>query len=78
MDKQLFEREFNRAKRMASIENNEYWSGYQRGLRRRFHGENFGTDKEHELWVSMVNSRDERRRRLGKGYKAGYDAYPEA
>ena len=49
MDKQLFEREFNRARRMASIENNEYWSGYQRGLRRRFHGENFGTDKEHEV-----------------------------
>ena len=78
MDKDLFEQEFKRAKRMASIENNEYWSGYQRGLRRRFQGENFGTDKEHELWISMADSMDERRRRLGKGYKAGYDAYPEA
>jgi len=71
MDKVLFEREIRRAKRLASTENNEYWSGYQRGLRRRFQGDNFGTDKEHELWMSMAESRDVRRRALGRGYRAG-------
>ena len=77
MDKDLFAREMNRAKKNAEVESNEYWSGYQRGLGRRFHGENFGTDKEHKLWMSMVDSMYGRRRLLGKGYKAGYEAYPE-
>jgi len=74
MDKDFFEREIKLAKKLASTENNEYWSGYQRGLRRRFQGENFGTDKEHEMWMSMVNSIDVRRRALGRGYRAGYEA----
>lgn len=78
MDKDLFEREIKRAKKLASVENNEYWSGYQRGLQRRFLGEEFATDEEHELWLTMADSRDDRRRRLGKGYVAGYGAHPEA
>ncbi len=30
-------------------ERSDYWAGFMRGLRRAFHGENFGTADEHEL-----------------------------
>lgn len=72
MDKLLFEREMNRAKTMASIENNDYWRGYQRGLRRRYHGERFGTDEEHAKWLSLAQDADPARAERGRGYRDGY------
>jgi len=49
----------------------DFWSGYQRGLRRHYHGEKFGTPAEHQKWMSLVD--DETRRELGLGYQSGFD-----
>ena len=51
----------------------DYWAGYQRGLRRRYHGENFGTDAEHELWLSLKGDSDPARDERGRGYRDGYN-----
>lgn len=51
--------------------NTSWWAGYMRGLRRAHHGENFGTQVEHELWLSTVDSPDESRAALGRGYQSG-------
>ena len=50
--------------------NPEYWDGYLRGLRRQFHGDKFGTESEHQLWLTM--SGDEFQRQRSEGYRAGY------
>ncbi len=52
-------------------ENKDYWRGYIRGLRRRYHGEKFGTDEEHEQWMNMIDDKD--REELGRGYRDGYN-----
>lgn len=46
----------------------EFWTGFQRGLRRRFHGETFGTPEEHEKWMNL----DDGRRDLRTGYRLGF------
>jgi hypothetical protein len=51
--------------------NESWWTGYMRGLRRAHHGERFGTEAEHELWLSAVESTDPQRAALGRGYLAG-------
>ncbi len=50
----------------------DFWSGYIRGFRRRYHGEKFGTAEEHALWMAAVTSDDESRQRRGEGYRAGF------
>ncbi len=51
----------------------DFWIGYQRGLRRVWHGTGFGTDAEHELWLSLAkDKRDMQRRYRGLGYRAGF------
>ncbi len=54
----------------------EWWAGYMRGLRRAHHGESFGTQAEHELWLSAIDSSDESRAALGRGYRAGLTMEP--
>jgi hypothetical protein len=75
MDEQQFQSELNRAKTMQRIVNEptkaDYFAGYQRGLRRAFHGERFGTAQEHELWLSLANDGDESRAARGRGYRDG-------
>ena len=48
-----------------------WWTGYIKGLRRAHHGENFGTQVEHELFLSATESADPGRTALGRGYHAG-------
>ena len=73
MEKAVFEREMMRAKTMITVgDRPEYWAGYQRGLRRRFHGENFGTEEEHEKWLSLKGDSDPARDERGRGYRDGY------
>jgi hypothetical protein len=48
----------------------DFWTGYQRGLRRHYHGKKFGTDSEHKKWMSLV--KDETRREKGLGYRVGF------
>ena len=71
MTSREFEHEMLKAKTFAETGSSyNYWRGYQRGLRRRFHGENFGEPGEHEKWLSLIH--DETRRELGRGYRDGY------
>ena len=72
MDEQKFKHETSRAKIFRDVDDNkDYWCGYMRGLRRCYHGENFGTNEEHEQWMSMID--DEHRKELGRGYRDGYN-----
>jgi hypothetical protein len=68
-----FQHEMSRAKTFQVLEPGqaEYWAGYQRGLRRAFHGENFGTAEEHDLWLAAVDSDDVLRKQRGQGYRDG-------
>lgn len=49
----------------------EWWAGYMRGLRRAHHGERFGSEAEHGLWLAAAESSDPERGALGLGYRAG-------
>lgn len=64
-----------RADSMRRIEtdpvHSEWWAGYIRGLRRAHHGEKFGTEAEHDMWLAAANSTYEKRAALGRGYRAG-------
>ena len=75
MTEQKFKSEMRRAKMMQELNDDpmmsEYWVGYQRGLRRAYHGEKFGTDEEHASWTAAINSRDESRKQRGRGYRDG-------
>ena len=48
-----------------------WWTGYIRGLRRAHHGDRFGTEAEHEMWIGTIDSPDPQRNALGLGYRAG-------
>lgn len=62
---------------LSGYPDSEYWAGYQRGCRRNYHGENFGTADEHRLWLSLANEHgDDTRRFRGLGYHAGVDGLP--
>lgn len=56
--------------------NESWWTGYMRGLRRAHHGERFGTEAEHDLWLNAVESTDPSRAALGRGYRAGLTLEP--
>lgn len=74
MDHNTFERELWRARTHMQVESQRapYWLGYQRGLRRRYHGESYGTQEEHELWMSKAESDDPIEAQKGEGYRAAY------
>ena len=71
VDGSRFELEMNRAKSMllCGTGNADYWQGYQRGLRRAYHGERFGTAAEHALWCEALHSDDPQRAARGRGYR---------
>ncbi len=50
----------------------EYGEGYRRGVRRHYHGEQFGTDTEHEQWMKLKDHQQE----LGDGYRDGVAGKP--
>ena len=73
MRQEAFGREMAKARAFITVgDRPDYWAGYWRGLRRRYHGENFGTDSEHELWMSLSDDDDETRKEEGRGYRDGY------
>ena len=73
--RQLFQRElhFARIEERAAKEEGErnYWGGYQRGLRRGFYADKFGSDEGHARWAAYVNDANPVRWRLGEGYLDG-------
>jgi hypothetical protein len=66
-----FESLMNRARALCS---GDYLAGYQRGLRRYYHGEKFGTQAEHEKFLNPGEHRAE----LGRGYRDGFAGKPPA
>ena len=55
--------------------NIDYWHGYQRGLRRGFQGEMYGTNAEHERWLQLADEgADRASRERGSGYRDGLTA----
>ena len=75
MNQKQFELKMHRAKTLQSVSTktveSAYWVGYMRGLRRAYHRENFGTESEHNKWMSLINEIDEQRKQMGIGYRAG-------
>ena len=68
MNEQTFKLEMTKAMKFLDLgENKEYWRGYIRGLRRNYHGEDFGTLEEHKKWLSLID--DKSRKELGRGYR---------
>jgi hypothetical protein len=63
---------------LSDPDGQEYWAGYLRGMRRCYHGENFGTEAEHGLWMSLADEADRLRRYRGLGYRAGAGGMPIA
>jgi len=71
MNEKTFKHEMIKAKTFHDLgERAEYWAGYMRGLRRRYHGEKFGTEEEHQIW--MTADGDETRRDRSQGYRDGF------
>jgi hypothetical protein len=62
---QEFKSKIIRARQLAQVDNQEFWNAYSRGLRRLYHGEKFGTEDEHKIWMSQEGLR-------GAGYKKGF------
>lgn len=70
-------RRANTLRRVESdLSRSAWWTGYMRGLRRAHHGERFGSQAEHELWLAAVESDDSKRAALGRGYRAGLTLQP--
>lgn len=78
MTKREFQINLNGAetfRRLAESNELSFWEGYLRGVRRHYHGEIFGTDDEHALWMNLLTNRtsDTRRRYRGLGYQCGFN-----
>jgi len=69
MNKQRFEHEIRKARALTTNQTQNYWAGYIRGLRRNYHGGNFGTEDEHRFWLTADG--DEIHRQRSAGYRAG-------
>ena len=56
-------------------EHADYWHGYQRGLRRGYQGELFGTEADHKDWMRLADDGpDHASRERGRGYRDGLKA----
>lgn len=72
MEKSFFERCVRLAETLQNTQNNPFIRGYIRGLRRAYHGVEFG-ETEHEKYMNISdNELDISRKLAGQGYRAGY------
>ena len=73
MDQIRFLMLMKRARNFSHLgERPHYWHGYQRGLRRGFQGELFGTEEEHRRWMRLAyDGADDADRERGRGYRDG-------
>ncbi len=76
MNEVKFQSLLTRARTFSRLgERPDYWHGYQRGLKRGFQGELFGTEDEHKLWMRLADdSSDKIRQERGLGYRDGLSA----
>ena len=68
MNKNIFEKYMS----FAKVQPGDYYKGYQKGLRRLYHGEKFGTVEDHKKHMAMADHRQE----MGEGYRAGFSGEP--
>jgi hypothetical protein len=73
MTKDDFTRTMLKAEALFKNEQPDYFRGYARGLRRKFRGEKFGTDVEHEKWLSLIHDETKDRSEVGRGYRDGFN-----
>jgi len=71
----LNEQEFERLMRLGKLVGGDYSAGYQRGIRRLYHGDKFGTPEEHEKW-QLLGMLGDPRVELGEGYRDGFAGLP--
>jgi hypothetical protein len=73
MDGNTFTRLLHGARmlQIAGVIGNDYFRGYQRGLRRLLHGKRFGSEAEHAHWLRMGLENDPEVE-LGNGYRDGF------
>jgi hypothetical protein len=77
MDRDTFENLMYKAKSFKKVgKHPEYWTGYMHGLRRGFHGEEFGTSHEHHLWMTACENEIQKLR--SRGYRDGFDCSIQA
>ena len=79
MTKEIFQYEMGKANTFAYLgERVCYWEGYQRGLRRAYYGEVFGSQEEHERWMRLAGDgkANEFQRERGRGYLDGLAVRP--
>jgi len=69
----MFKALMSKARMQSSLgQQPDYWQGYEHGLRRGFHGDRFGTEQDHKLWLSLVaDGVDVAARERGRGYRDG-------
>ena len=74
MDENKFKSWMMRAKILQRLddEKSEFYSGYQRGLRRLYHGDKFGSGQEHVRYMGLSGNR----KLLGDGYRSGFSGEP--
>ena len=79
MDEIRFLALMTEARNFSRLGGRPYWHGYQRGLRRGFQGELFGTADEHEHWMRLADEgADDAARERGRGYRDGLRAIAAA
>ena len=54
------------------IVDTDYKNGYCRGLRRHYHGDQYGSEDEHQKWLILKSQSQE----LGDGYRDGFAGIP--
>jgi DNA-binding transcriptional regulator YiaG len=72
LKKSLFDIEMTKAEVMGGVERTHYWTGYKNGLQRRFYGEAFGTQEEHDHWMTTALNGDAEQEEQSRGYHDGY------
>jgi hypothetical protein len=72
--KQILDEAWARRKASEDESETDYLDGYLRGLRKAYHGEAFGTDKDNAQWDSLSLKDDPKSQRLSQGYRDGQKA----
>jgi DNA-binding transcriptional regulator YiaG len=70
LKKSLFDIEMTKAEVMGGVERPAYWTGYKDGLQRRFHGDAFGTQQDHERWMAADGEGELAEQ--SRGYRDGF------
>ena len=74
MDENKFKNLIALAKSLQELDpdRSDFWKGFQRGIHRLHHGKKFGTESEHEMYLSCAANGNDYRKQLQTGYRAGY------